>query len=139
VTAADLEGQVTLINFWGTWCPPCRMEFPHLVEIEQHFRKDERFQLLSISCSGGRGSDEQIGPETAEFLEEHQATFATYRDPHQKFAMHLLETAKLDDFVFPTSLVVDRHGVIRGIWAGYTPGDEREIQRLIETLLLKSP
>ena len=138
VVAPDLKGKITLINFWGPWCPPCRMEFPHVVEIEQHFRPDERFQLLSISCSGGPGSDEQMGPMTAEFLEEHNATFPTYRDPHQNFAQHLTDTAKLDGFVFPTSLVVDRHGVIRGVWAGYMPGDERDIHRLIETLLLKS-
>jgi cytochrome c biogenesis protein CcmG, thiol:disulfide interchange protein DsbE len=139
VTAADLQGKVTLINFWGPWCPPCRVEFPHLMEIEQHFRKDERFQLLSISCSGGPGSDEQMGPLTAEFLEEHKATLPTYRDPHQVFARHLIDVAKLDGFVFPTSLVVDRHGVIRGVWAGYMPGDERDIHRLVESLLLKSP
>jgi thiol-disulfide isomerase/thioredoxin len=138
VTAADLQGRVTLINFWGPWCPPCRMEFPHLVEMERHFRKDERFQLLSISCSGQSGSDENMGPQTAEFLEEQKATFPTYRDPNQRFIEHLIPAAKLDGFVFPTSLVIDRHGVIRGVWAGYEPGDERDIHRLVESLLLKS-
>ena len=139
VTAADLEGKVTLINFWGPWCPPCRMEFPHLMEIEKHFRSHQRFQLLSISCSGRSGSDEEMEPMTAEFLEEHKATFPTYRDPYQRFALHVMDSAKLDGFLFPTSLVVDRHGVIRGMWAGYMPGDEREIHRLIESLLTKSP
>jgi thiol-disulfide isomerase/thioredoxin len=137
VTAADLKGKVTLINFWGPWCPPCRMEFPHLMEIEQHFHSNDRFQLLSISCSGQSGSDEDMAPMTAEFLEEYQASIPTYRDPHQQFIQFLIGAAKLDDFVFPTSLVVDRQGVIRGVWCGYMPGDEREIHRMIESLLLK--
>jgi thiol-disulfide isomerase/thioredoxin len=136
VTASDLQGRVTLINFWGPWCPPCRVEFPHLMEIEQHFRKNERFQFLSVSCSGGSGSDEEMGPMTAEFLKELGATFPTYRDPHQQSAKHLVQAARLDGFVFPTSVVVDESGIIRGLWQGYAPGDERQIQRVIESTLL---
>jgi cytochrome c biogenesis protein CcmG, thiol:disulfide interchange protein DsbE len=136
VTVADLQGKVTLINFWGPyWCPPCLEEFPHLVEIEQHFRGNKRFQFLSISCSGGPGSGEEIGPLTAQFLEEHRAKFPTYRDPYQRFAQHLEQVAKLDGFVFPTSLVVDQRGVIRGLWAGYLPGDERQMHALLERTL----
>jgi hypothetical protein len=47
-----------------------------------------------------------------------------------------MKVAKLDGFVFPTSLVVDQNGVIRGMWKGYAPGDERQIHRVIETALL---
>ena len=120
----DLQGKVTLINFWGPWCQPCRIEFPHLLEIEQHFRKSDRFQFLSISYSGKSGSDEEMGPSTAEFLEEFGAEFPTFRDPNQQFLRHMVEIAKLDSFNFPTSVVVDEHGVILGLWSGYAPGDE---------------
>ena len=137
-TIADLQGKVTLINFWGPWCPPCRLEFPHLMEIEQHFRGNDRFQFLSISCSGGRTSGEEIGPLTSEFLNEQRATFPTYRDPYQRFAQHLLAAADLKGFAWPTSLVVDEGGVIRGMWTGYLPGDEREIHRLLERLVRQS-
>ena len=140
VKVADLQGKVTLINFWGPyWCPPCSQEFPHLVEIEQHFRSNKRFQFLSIACSGGPGSGEEIGPLTAQFLEEHRAKFPTFRDPYQRFAEHLQRVAKLDGFVFPTSLVIDEKGVIRGIWAGYLPGEERQIHALLERTLRETP
>ena len=135
LTAADLQGKVTLVNFWGPWCPPCQLEFPHVREIEQHYRRNDRFQLVSISCSGQSGSDEEMGPMTAEFLREFKATFPTYRDPHQKLARHLVEVARLENFVFPTSAVLDENGAIRGLWEGYTPGDEREIQKVIEATL----
>jgi thiol-disulfide isomerase/thioredoxin len=136
VSADDLQGKMTLINFWGPWCPPCRQEFPHLMEIEQFFRDNERFQFLSISCSGQHGSDEEMGPMTEEFLSEQGADFPTYRDPFQVFADDLRRIAKLDNFVFPTSVVVDQNGVIRGLWQGYAPGDERQIHGVLEKALL---
>ena len=40
---------MTLVNFWGPWCPACGIEFPHLVELEEHFRTDPNFQFLSVS------------------------------------------------------------------------------------------
>jgi thiol-disulfide isomerase/thioredoxin len=135
VTVSSLDGKVTLINFWGPWCPPCRMEFPHIVEIEQHFRGEPRFQLLSVSCSGHSGSEEEMGPMTAEFLAEQKAEFPTYRDPYQRLGLHLDEIAKLNGFVFPTSVVVGPDRTIRGLWPGYAPGDERDIYRVIETTL----
>jgi thiol-disulfide isomerase/thioredoxin len=135
LSAADLQGKVTLVNFWGTWCPPCRMEFPHVRDIERHYRANDRFQLVSISCSGQAGNDEHMGPMTAEFLDEFKATFPTYRDPHQRFAQHLIAVARLESFVFPTSVLLDENGTIRGLWEGYAPGDEREIQSVIEATL----
>src|SRR5688572_23833371 len=42
LTAADLEGKVVLINFWGTWCKPCRVEFPHIEALaKQHRQRDD--------------------------------------------------------------------------------------------------
>jgi thiol-disulfide isomerase/thioredoxin len=138
VSAKNLQGKVTLINFWGTWCPPCRMEFPHIVEIEQHFRSHADFQFLSISYPGG--DDEDLGSATAEFLQYFKADFPTYQDSSGKFIGVVVGAAKLDGFVFPTSIVLDREGKIRGLWPGYMPRDELEIQRVIDdTLRSKTP
>src|SRR5262245_46062682 len=49
--ASDLIGKVTLVNFWGPWCGACAVEFPHLVELEQHFRKQQDFQFFSVSSN----------------------------------------------------------------------------------------
>lgn len=138
LTAKDLHGKVTLVNFWGPWCGYCLQEFPHLMELEQHYRGHKDFQFVSISCSGGPGSDEHMEPMTAEFLAEHQADFSTYRDPHQQLQQHLLKVGKLEGFAFPTTLVLDRQGIIRGIWIGYAPGDERQMQAILEQTLRRS-
>jgi thiol-disulfide isomerase/thioredoxin len=48
VKLSDLQGKVVLLDFWATWCPPCRVEIPHLLEINRKF-KDKEFVLISVS------------------------------------------------------------------------------------------
>jgi thiol-disulfide isomerase/thioredoxin len=48
VKLSDLKGKVVLLDFWATWCPPCRVEIPHLLEINRKF-KDKEFVLISVS------------------------------------------------------------------------------------------
>src|SRR4051812_15239563 len=87
--SADLHGKVTLVNFWGTWCPPCAIEFPHIAEIEQHFRGRTGFQFASVSASPSPREDADIGPATSDFLVQMKAKFSTYRDAQAVTRDHL--------------------------------------------------
>lgn len=133
----NLTGKVTLINFWGAWCGPCRIEFPHLVELEEHFRNWADFQFLSVSSPGTPGSEPTLREETEQFLREQRATFRTFRDPEDKAKLALVAAARLDHFGFPTTVLIGRDGTIRGLWDGYRPGDERHLERAIEAALLE--
>jgi cytochrome c biogenesis protein CcmG/thiol:disulfide interchange protein DsbE len=64
----SFAGRVTLLNFWGTWCPPCRLELPGLVRLADRLRTEPAFQLVAISC-GSRA------PEDMEALTEATNTF----------------------------------------------------------------
>ena len=55
----DLSGRVVLVNFWGTWCPPCRAEFPHIVELNAEFAGRDDFRLYAVSC-GSMTRDEDL-------------------------------------------------------------------------------
>ena len=55
---SDYEGKVVMLNFWGTWCPPCRKEIPDLVNLQQKYKKDV-LEIVGITLNSGSTSDIQ--------------------------------------------------------------------------------
>jgi thiol-disulfide isomerase/thioredoxin len=142
ISESDLAGKVTVINFWGPWCHFCKVEFPHLVEMEQHFRSQGDFHFLSVSSSGGPGLPEpelSLRKETEQFLQQQRAAFRTLYDANDQTRRALADAVKLEAFGYPTTLVIDRSGVIRGLWEGYLSGDERRLESTIEAALRGDP
>jgi thiol-disulfide isomerase/thioredoxin len=135
VMESDLAGKVTLINLWGPWCGACVVEFPHLVEIVNHFHDQADFQFLSVSSNFDPFDEQGLAESTAEFLKRQQADFPTYRDPQAQSTRALVRAAKLEGFGYPATVVLGRDGAIRGLWIGYTPGDEKEVRRTVENAL----
>ena len=124
-------GSVVLLSFWGTWCPPCLRELPHIATIYKNHQADADFQLLAVSC-GGPGENETIDAlrtATAARLKKMQITIPTYAD--------LDEVTRTAAGVegYPTTLVLDRQGIVRGIWTSYDPGYGTEMEELIGRLL----
>jgi thiol-disulfide isomerase/thioredoxin len=135
ITTADLGGKVTLINFWGPWCGPCAIEFPHLIELQEHFRGHSDFQFLSVSSNPDPRDDRGLAESTREFLRQQRAAIPTYRDPAGRTTIALIHTARLESFGYPTTVLLDREGVIRALWTGYRPGDERSMRAAIDEIL----
>jgi len=131
----DLEGKVTLINFWGPWCSACVIEFPHLVELERHFRGKDGFQFFSISSNQDPRDEAGLAASTEAFLKQHQADFPTHRDSDVRTTRGLVTDANLDHFGYPTTALLGRDGAIRGLWLGYVPGDEDSVRQTIEKTL----
>ena len=131
----DLRGHVTLINFWGTWCPPCIRELPQIVELAEAFADREAFRLYAVSC--GQEGDAALEPlkiETEAFLEARGTTLPTYADQHAATRQALV--LKLGTpMAYPTTLILDRNGVIRGYWQGYDARAAGQMEELIEQLL----
>jgi len=135
VSQSALEGKVTLVNFWGPWCPACLIEFPHLMEVEKHFRSDGRFQFFSVSSNVDPRDETGLAASTEEFLKQQQADFPTYRDPQGDTAKTFITAAKIEDFGFPSTLLIGPDGTLRGLWLGYQLNDEKSIQQAIELML----
>lgn len=136
---ADVEGKVALVNFWGPWCGYCVVEFPHLVELEQHFRKRDDFKLVSVSCSGHDGDDTSMEETTRIFMAQQQADFPTYRDPDFGLRRHIAEQAALDGFGYPTTVLIGKDGKVKGIWIGYRDGMETQMRTAIDAALTEEP
>jgi cytochrome c biogenesis protein CcmG/thiol:disulfide interchange protein DsbE len=137
VAQGDLAGKVILLNFWGTWCPPCREEFPHLVSIYDEFRGRSDFRFLSVSSGSGLTEPEadvnMLRQDTLEFLYQARVDLPTYTDAEGRTRQAV---DKAGGFVgYPTTLVFDRRSVIRGAWVGYVPGVEKQIRDLVVKLL----
>ncbi len=134
VTLDDLKGRVALIAFWGTWCGPCKRELPHLVEVAKRFSNEPDFQFLAVSCGQGSPEDlEELAAATEVFLERAKLNTTTYADP--KRITHQAFDAVGEFQGYPTTFLVDRHGVIRQVWVGYHPKIQQELDSLIPTLL----
>ncbi|GAB4129300.1 TlpA family protein disulfide reductase [Thermopirellula anaerolimosa] len=134
VQAGDLQGKVVLLNFWGTWCPPCRQEFPHLAALAQRYEYRPEFRFLSVSCgSGDRENVEKLRSETRAFLQKEGVDMSVYYDPDAVTRRSVDAAAGFRGY--PTTVLLDSGGVIRGMWVGYYPGVEKEIERAIAKLL----
>ena len=137
VSLDDLKGHVVLLNFWGTWCPPCRDELPHIAELRKRFAGQKDFRLLAVSCplAGWDGDVKSLREETAGLLDHLGLDLPTYYDPDSATANEL--STLMDMESFPTTILLDRNGVIRAVWVGYHPGAETEMERYIGMYLEK--
>jgi peroxiredoxin len=121
VSLADFEGDVVLINFWATWCGPCREEMPHLEALYQRYG-GLGFTLLGINV-------EEDSALSEGFLAETPVSFPILFDPANG-------VSELYDVVaMPSTVIVDRTGNMRFIHHGYKTGYENEYQTQIRSLL----
>ncbi len=99
VSNGSLRGKVVLLDFWGTWCPPCRESVPMLASIRKKFA-DRDFQIVGISSD----TDEQT---CKSFVLQHRMDWPEYVD----LSGQILEAFNVHEF--PTFIVLDREGIIR--------------------------
>src|SRR5262245_33778224 len=132
VSIEVLDDKVTLVNFWGPWGGACVIEFPHLVELEQHFREQPAFQFFSVSSNYNPLDETDLAENTAQFLTQRRAGFPAYRDPRIQTTIGLIKAANEEHFGYPATALLGKGGVIRGLWIGYVPGDETAVREAIE-------
>jgi len=104
VALRDFRGQVVLLNFWATWCPPCRLEIPMFVEVYEEL-KDQGFVIVAVNM---RESREKV----AAFASEYEMSFPILLDPRVEVGARYLANS------IPRNIVIDRDGVVRHIIMG---------------------
>ncbi len=135
-TLESLAGDVVLVNFWGTWCPPCLLEFPHLADLRTRLIERPGFQLLFVSCGPRDDRDvEELRWETQRFLNDKQFAIPTYYDPEFTTRVALAELTESFDMSYPTTVLLDGQGIVRGVWEGYAPGIEKNMEALVLEVL----
>lgn len=135
IALADLQGKVTLVNYWGTWCPPCLVEFPHIVALWEELRKHPDFRLAAVSCEPGIEKDiDDLRKTTAQFLENKKTEMPTYYDPQGVSRLATMEVTG-EDLAYPATILFGRDGKVRAYWRGYMPGMEKEVGEAVRAVL----
>ena len=131
-----LNGRVTLIHFWGTWCPPCRAEYPHLSELTNELTHFAEFQFVPISCEGGRGETfEGLWQKTSLFFDSESIQSPAYADPRGVTRMSLADRFDQPSLYYPTSVLVGPDEKIAGVWEGYTETGIEEIAACVSRFI----
>lgn len=141
-----------LVDFWATWCPPCRLAVPHIQDLHERYfekliKKDERGKkeikggLVVIGVGLDRSGSKAIKP----FAEKAKLTYLLLADPTEKDKSEKLITdAKVAASAYkvrgiPTMYIFDSKGVIRAVHVGFAPGVENLIEKEIKELVKSKP
>lgn len=120
VSLSQHAGQVVVVDFWATWCAPCKESFPAYQRLSQKF--GPKLAVIGISVDEDPVAIPSFAHETgARFLlawDEGQITAKSYRPP-----------------TMPTSFIVDQAGIVRFVHSGFHAGDEQMIDSQIQSLL----
>ena len=117
---SEQRGKVVFINFWATWCPPCKEEMPAMERLFQRARKDG-LVMLAVSVD----ADAKV---VAPFLKEHRFTFTVGLDPKMELANAYGVRA------LPASFIVDREGHLAALAIGPRAWDNAASGALVEGL-----
>lgn len=118
---AELRGNVIMLNFWATWCNPCRVEMPKLQKIYQQY-KDIGFLILGVNI-------DKNSVKAAKMARDLGAKFPILFDKTQKVSK--LYSIK----AMPMTILIDRDGKIRYLYQGYKAGYEEKYAKAVRTLV----
>jgi len=121
VNLDQFKGQVVMINFWASWCGPCRQEMPILEKLYGKY-KPMGFTMVGINVE----PDSQLA---VNWLKETPVTFPILFDTKSEVSK-LYKVAGM-----PSTVIIDRQGNLRWLHRGYKPGDENEYLDQIRALV----
>jgi len=118
---SEMAGNVVLINFWASWCGPCREEMPLLNDLHKKY-EPLGFTVLGVNV-------EEDAKNARGFLKNFPVDFPIVLDNKNKVSK------KYNVIAMPTTVVVDRDGNMRFLHKGYKPGDEEKYRKMVKKLV----
>ena len=120
----SLKGKVVIVDFWASWCGPCKDSFPVMNDLQKKYG-DQGLVIIAVNV-------DEVASDMQDFLKENKAAFVVVRDAKQK----LVEIAGIP--TMPGSFIIDETGKVRFAHSGFH-GDEtrKQYEQEIESLLKK--
>jgi peroxiredoxin len=122
VSSDQLKGKVVLVDFWATWCEPCKKSFPKLEELRVKYEASG-FQIVAFS------EDDEDGGAISRFGQTYGVKFPLVWDKDKSTA------GKYKPPNMPSSFLIDKNGTVRHVHMKYRDGDEKEIEQEVKSLL----
>ena len=126
VSLKDFKGKSLMVDFWATWCPPCRASFPFLKKLVEGRKSDDTVRFIFINT---RDHEQNRQQRVAKFLKDNDYPFYVLLDTENDKTN--------DEYVIPglpTKLFIDKNGIIRFMMVGWEGEEEKESER-ISTIL----
>lgn len=121
IKLSELRGQVVMINFWASWCGPCRQEMPILDQLYQRY-EPMGFTLLGVNVEEDSAAAEKV-------LREIPVSFPVLYDSKNQVSENYQVRA------MPSTFLIDRDGKVRYLHKGYKPGYEEDYQQQVRELI----
>ena len=118
---SEYAGNVVLLNFWASWCAPCRQEMPLLNDLHNKYEK-LGFVILGVNV------EEQTG-KARSYIADRPVDFPILFDDQNTVSK------QYNVIAMPTTVMIDRNGNIRYLHQGYKPGDEKKYKKMIKKLI----
>src|SRR5271170_2395787 len=118
---SDFKGNVVVLNFWASWCPPCVNEAPSMVRLQQYITARKGVVL--------GGSIDEDPAAYAKFLKDYAINFPTFRDPSKRISLGYGTS------IIPETYIIDRHGKIARKIIGEQQWDSPEMLAYFDLLL----
>ena len=116
-----------LINFWATWCSPCKKEMVFLDQFERRY-KDNGLSILSISVDSQKSL-----AHVRSYIRANNYTYDVFLDPNRQVFK------KLNGNLMPTNVLIDKDGKVLWRHYGYIPGDEKNMDLELRSALKLNP
>lgn len=123
VKLSEKRGEVVMVNFWASWCGPCRQEMPLLNDLYAEY-KDYGFVLLGVNV-------DEDSEKAKDLLEQVKVSFPVLLDPQSTVS------ALYDIDAMPSTVLIDRDGNQRFLHRGYKPGYEEKYEQQVKALVLE--
>ena len=120
-TLSDLKGKVVFLNFWATWCGPCRIEMPSMESLYNRF-KDRGFEMMAVNCMEGQD-------DVLDFMTDNGLTFPVLLDEDGRVS------GAYGIQAIPTTYIIDREGKIIMRLVGSIDWDTEKIHAAFDSLL----
>ncbi len=126
VKLSGLKGQVVVLDFWATWCPPCRVELPHIEALHGEYA-GKNVRVIAVNCEGA-DDVESWEKLVKSFVTRNKFTFTVVND----FQLALNESYQIT--ALPTVVVIDKTGTIRYVNRGFSPAIPEILRAQIDSL-----